>query len=453
MRKIFSAPTVINMEITDKCNAKCVHCYNFWRDDNSQYYSMKESQFDQLVDEFIKAKVFHVVLTGGEPFANFDVLEYGFKKLTENGISISCNTNLMLADEDKIKRLKAAGVDHFLTSVFSYKEELTDRIFNVKGAHEKIAEGIKLARKHGIRVSANMVISRSNKDDVYKTAQYVHELGVQKIFGTRTVPSVNESGNIPENLQFDADEARYALDQLIQAKNDFGIMIGTLINYPLCLLGDLEKYKDFVGRGCPAQKGHRMSINANGDMHACTHEDISYGNIFEEGIFEGYKKMHKWHDESYLFSECKTCPYVDVCNSGCRMDAFAYSKSMSGKDHLMADNPVFTNDYNLANEPEVLEKLDRYDFFVPKRLRFRKEKDFYLVNIRWANTVTCSNETAEFLMRYQESGEKFDLKTFGEAKKEILSLLYFKDVIECEQLNSDSLKSYAGLSYDNIDAL
>lgn len=65
MRKIFSAPTVINMEITDKCNAKCRHCYNFWRDDNSMSYSMKKDEFDKCIDEFIKAGVFHVVLTGG----------------------------------------------------------------------------------------------------------------------------------------------------------------------------------------------------------------------------------------------------------------------------------------------------------------------------------------------------------------------------------------------------
>ena len=35
------------------------------------------------------------------------------------------------------------------------------------------------------------------------------------------------------------------VNQAIQAKKDFGIMIGTLVSYPLCF-GDLEKYADFV---------------------------------------------------------------------------------------------------------------------------------------------------------------------------------------------------------------
>ena len=59
------------------------------------------------------------------------------------------------------------------------------------------------------------------------------------------------------------------LDQAIKAKNDFGIMIGSLVSYPLCFLQDLEKYKDFVGR-MPGQSGHIGSINADGNVHACT---------------------------------------------------------------------------------------------------------------------------------------------------------------------------------------
>eukprot|EP01155_Anaeramoeba_flamelloides_P029521 Anaeramoba_flamelloidesa85276_62.p1 GENE.a85276_62~~a85276_62.p1 ORF type:complete len:454 (-),score=32.99 a85276_62:1589-2950(-) len=451
MRKLFKAPTVINMEITDKCNAKCTHCYNFWREDNSLSNSLNREQFDKIVDEFVKAGVFHVVLTGGEPFSNFDLLEYGFKKLTENNISISCNSNLMLTTDDRMQRLKDAGVDHILTSVFSYKAEVVDRIFNVKGAIKKIEEGIIRARKYGIRVSANMVISKENKDDVYKTAEYVHNLGCQKIFGTRVVPSINSKGNVPENLQFESEEAIYVLDQLLKAKEDFGIMIGSLISYPLCLLKDLEKYKDFIGRGCPAGKGHRVSINANGEMHACTHEEDSYANILDEGLISGYQKMRKWHDGSYLFDECKMCPYVDVCNSGCRMDALAYNQEMNAKDHLMAQRREFINEYTLLDEPDVLENIDKYNFIVPKRLRFRKEDGFYLVNIRWANTVTCTNKTAEFLLKYQESGEKFTLADFGADKKDILSLMYFKDVIESDEIIDNSNRSLAGLSYDNID--
>ena len=45
------------------------------------------------------------------------------------------------------------------------------------------------------------------------------------------------------------------------------------------MLGDLEKYQDFVGRGCPTQQGHRFNINSNGETHGCVMEDKNYGNV------------------------------------------------------------------------------------------------------------------------------------------------------------------------------
>ena len=38
------------------------------------------------------------------------------------------------------------------------------------------------------------------------------------------------------------------------------------------IVGDLKKYADFATRGCTAQSGHLMSINANGDTHTCVHQ-------------------------------------------------------------------------------------------------------------------------------------------------------------------------------------
>ena len=52
------------------------------------------------------AKVFHVILSGGEPFSNFEVLKAAMKMLKENNITFSCNTNLILANEENTAVLK-----------------------------------------------------------------------------------------------------------------------------------------------------------------------------------------------------------------------------------------------------------------------------------------------------------------------------------------------------------
>ena len=80
--------------------------------------SLDEIKLNLLIKKLSEAKVFHVILTGGEPMSNFNILVKALKKLKENNISVSCNSNLILATDDKAKKLYEAGLDHILTSFF-----------------------------------------------------------------------------------------------------------------------------------------------------------------------------------------------------------------------------------------------------------------------------------------------------------------------------------------------
>ena len=101
--KILSAPIMINLEITSDCNVCCRHCYNFWRNDfDGRTNMMSKEKIDELVKMISSDGVFHVVLTGGEPFLNFRILEYALKKIHAAGLTTSVNSNLMLATPQRI---------------------------------------------------------------------------------------------------------------------------------------------------------------------------------------------------------------------------------------------------------------------------------------------------------------------------------------------------------------
>lgn len=434
-KRVLSSPVMMNLEITDACNIKCRHCYNFWREDStSATNKLNKEKIDHLIEEISQAGVFHVVLTGGEPFANFESLLYSLTRMTEKGISTSVNTNLMLVTPEKISQLREAGLDHVLTSMVSCDAKTNDYLMNKEGALEKVIEGIKMTVAGGIRVSVNMVISEVNIEQIYNTAKLCSELGVQRIFGTRLVPSVNLEEPTESEMKLDQESAKKGLDQLIRAKEDFGIGIGSLVSYPLCLLGDLNKYRDFVGRGCPAKSGIRMSVNADGTAHACTHEKEGYGNILKEGIKEVFSRMDQWHDGSYLFEGCKDCDYIDVCGSGCSMASEAYFKSKNSQDPLWRGHEEIGTPFQLEVPSIIGDAVDSDEKFeVPSRIRFRKENGFYIVNIRWANAFTIESDLAEYMKECQKNKKIF---TLAEMKTKVAdartSLIYmiFKDGIE-----------------------
>ena len=133
--RILSAPGMINLELTSGCNIKCRHCYNFWRDDSQGIIDkISKEQVDKIVEMVKEDGVFHVILTGGEPFITFDTLEYSLKKFDEAGVSTSLNSNLMLATSENVRRLKAVGLDHVLTSLNSSLPEVNDYMAHRKGS-------------------------------------------------------------------------------------------------------------------------------------------------------------------------------------------------------------------------------------------------------------------------------------------------------------------------------
>lgn len=453
MKRLFSAPTSVNLELTELCNVKCRHCYNFWRDESMGITSLNVKKLEKVIKQISEAGVFHVICTGGEPFANFDLLHHAIKLISKYKMSMSVNSNLMIVKKENICKLKQLGLDHILTSLPSPNEKLNDYIMNQKGSLEKIINGIKLCVDLGIRISVNMVITRQTKDQVYSAGKLLSKLGCQKLFITRSVPPTysNEEENQNYNLTF--DEQRKCLDDALKVKNDFGIGIGTLVSYPLCFLEDLEKYSDFVGRGCPAQAGHRMSINANGNVHACVHEEESYGNLLFQSVKEIYQsKMRKWHNRSFHYKECEGCRYIDVCESGCSMTSVSKYGKHEEKDPLYQGFKVFKKHYEPVRNKKILEMIEKgAKFSVPKRIRFRKENDFYLISIRWGNVIPLDTKNSNKLIELQKKRIRFTLNDNFFDKNTLLNL-YAKDLIESKDLKNIEVADKLGLSL-NFEAL
>ena len=471
--KVYSSPTMIDVEITDLCNERCRFCFNFDRDLSMGSKSLTFTQVDDLIEKFKKSKIFHVVLSGGETMVKFDLLLYFMDKLKKNGFSTSMNSNLSIKAlrKDRLQKLKSVGVEHISVSLPSYKREVTDYLVNSKGTFDRIINGIKEATDTGIRVSANMVVQNKNQNDVYQTAKLAAQLGCQKIFGTRLVgpdydmsidyDSIDDDSQIENVLTKKA--ALNILDQLVKAKEDFGINVGTVVSYPLCMLNDLEKYADFVGRGCPTQRGHRVGLLPSGEVMACTHlPSETYGNVFKKDLNEIYRDQIKWHDGSYHNPECALCDYRNICESGCRVDAKAYTGKTNGRDPLMV-GPIIDGKthgkavrefkpLNLHYDKEIIKNFDKKYFKVSPIARFRKEDGFYLCSIKYANIIELENDIAEFLIFHKKNNLEFNLEKFGLKNKNLIVYYFVKDLIVSIDQEFNDLRSKSkvgeGLGFD-----
>lgn len=427
---VLSAPPYIHLELTTGCTQKCRHCYNFWRTDHYTPENMSREKLDFIIDEIIKNKVMHVVLSGGEPFLNFENLVYAIEKLTSHGISVSVNSNLSLATPEKIKRLKDAGLPHILTSLDSYDEKTNDFITHTPGSLKKIVEGIKATVNGGIRVSINMVVCQYNIDQIYETARLANELGCHNFNITRTIPIPAKDSPDRKEFVIGLEEAKKMIDVGLLIEHDFNFdKVSTMIPFPYCFLGDLKKYEIFLEK-CSCTAGTKlMSINVNGDCHACVHESKVYGNVFKDGLQGAWKKLIEWHEGMYFPEGCKKCDFFDQCVSGCRMAARAYDK-IDGYDNLRIGSKNIINPIALSPTKEMYESVEKDEFIVVPNIRFRKENNFYYVTTFGAKGVIVESNVAETLKKLKELEGNFTLKTIGEENRENLAYCLFYGLIE-----------------------
>ena len=163
---ILKAPTHVELTITEKCNHKCKHCYNAWRDSTSEKGVISFKQREYILQELIKNQVIYVTLTGGEPLLDQENLFWFIEKFRENNIGIGLNTNLSLMNDKIADRLvnDYNWGNTILTSLPGFTEEECDCVTQVQGSLRNIEKGIDVCHNHGIDVGVNVVVTKNNID-------------------------------------------------------------------------------------------------------------------------------------------------------------------------------------------------------------------------------------------------------------------------------------------------
>jgi len=329
-----SAPITAHVEITDACNEKCLHCYNFCRDEKKDPpRTMTQERLGFVVKELVANKVMHTIITGGEPMCAIDSAVSLAEQAINARMTVSLNSNLYALSPDRILRLKDAGVPHILTTIHSARAEEHDRVTQTPGSFRRTLANIRLAQEHGVRVTVNTILSQNNKDEIYDIGHTLWFQGVRKYLVNRTIPSPSNANSLKEQYVVDKKTMLAAYDDLLRLKAEYGMQIGTCRTVPLCFFPDMEKYKDFWPRGCAAGKRH-VIIQPDGGVRTCVSETTVYGNIYEVGLAQCWRNMEMWRSNLFIPPECAECHLLEQCHAGCRMVALHCTGKTHGCDNL-----------------------------------------------------------------------------------------------------------------------
>lgn len=371
-----SAPINAQLELTDRCNIRCFHCYNYWRnqEEDLKITECTVEQYLNIVSTLNKHGVQDLVITGGEPLLRWDTLLAITRHARSCGMQVSINTNAVLMTESRALDLFAAGVKWVVVSLTG-SSETHQFITNAPMSYQGTITGITRLVTARLPVAVNMVVSRYNLNEVFSTAQIVSSLGVTSFCASPMVPGH------PDHLGviLSTDETKHMLRELMRVERELHLKIGVLSPLPRCMFSpdeDDEFIQFFGNRKCSAGVT-TCSISPNGEVRPCPHADISYGNMLQEDFSTIWKAMSIWSCPDILPEVCRSCNANVVCEGGCRMAAKITGGEYNSPDPRMGE-PIqdMTRVSKMTSSPglKILQVKESDQFSFREGCRFRAEE-------------------------------------------------------------------------------
>lgn len=296
--------TNLHIEITSKCNERCIHCYI---PHENKITHMDPELFFDILEQSKDMKLLHLTLSGGEPMLHRNFLDF-LRKCKEYNFSVNVLSNLTLLDDEIVKELKANPLLGVQVSLYSMDPAIHDEITQMKGSFEKTKNGILKLIENDIPLQISSPIMRQNKNcygDVKKWA------GKYKIHAGDDYVIIGEYNHSIKNLR-----CRLSIDEIKDLIND---KVENNITYLKQIEAEAKKKKDsapddFVCSVCYSS----ICITENGSVYPCAGwQDYVIGNVREtslRNIWDNSEKVQYLRNlRKKDFPKCIQCSDKDFC--------------------------------------------------------------------------------------------------------------------------------------------
>ena len=293
-------PLSVQLDLTYRCNERCVHCYL----DHDDHGEMTTAEIKNLLDQMADAGVFYLTISGGEILMRrdfFEILEHARKRT----FSVKLKTNGILIRKKEAERIKALGVESVQISIYSHIPEIHDAITKLPGSLRQSIEAVRLLRGHGIQVIMANVLMVQNAADYADVKALATELDARFIMDPTITPMMDGDRSI---LNLNVDEA--ALREVFRNE----ALVGNVEEFCAPPQGPDEDALDML----PCSAGHTACyVSPYGDVFPCVQFPLASGNV------RSMRFVDIWRDSTQLnevrsitlrdMPSCSKCTHGGTC--------------------------------------------------------------------------------------------------------------------------------------------
>lgn len=293
-------PLTVVLNITNSCNLKCVYCYGVYSERKVRNFTTQELFF--LIDELAKMGTSSITLGGGEPLMRPDIGEL-IDYIKSKNIECGMNSNGVLIPR-KIEAVKK--LDSICVSLDG--DKAGNDASRGEGSYEKIMEGIMAAKKNGVVIHTNTVITKNNLSALDYLMEKAKEVGFTAEFN---LPFYQVSANKDRDcLRMTNSECRGAIEKIIfYIQKGYPLLFSEKTHRYVASWPDYSRYM-YKGAKPPfrhikCQTGRFMCfIDADGYVYPCAQLVGTFPalNFLEVGFRNAWKNLAN-HD-------CYACYFV-----------------------------------------------------------------------------------------------------------------------------------------------
>ena len=177
---ILRGPTQGSFDITNRCNLKCLHCFNR-SGDRLQREELNDQQIISIAKQIAEIKPFGFCVCGGEPFMLGNVLYEFIKILSDCGTIVNMVTNGILLNSRRADHLVEAGINSVQVSIDGISADTHDWFRGQQGAFKRSVSALKVLKDVGLTPMIAFAPNQRNVKDFPTVVEMLAELGVAEI--------------------------------------------------------------------------------------------------------------------------------------------------------------------------------------------------------------------------------------------------------------------------------
>ena len=296
--------TNLHIEITSRCNERCVHCYI---PNDNKVNNIEPSLFYDILEQCNDMKLLHLTLSGGEPMLHPNFCDF-LRKCKEYDFSINILTNLTLLNDDIISEMKRNSLLSVQVSLYSMNSDIHDEITQMKGSFEKTKNAILKLIENNIPMQISCPIMKQNKNNYNDVKEWAKKYNIH-VGDDYTI--IAKYDHTTQNLS-----NRLSIDEVEELINN---IVDTDIKYVEKMKKEIERkkntpYDDYVCSVCNSS----ICITESGNVYPCAGwQDNVVGDVKEtslKDIWENSEKVKYLREvKKQDFPKCIQCLEKDYC--------------------------------------------------------------------------------------------------------------------------------------------